>query len=679
MPNRLAQETSPYLRQHADNPVDWWAWGEDAFAEAKRANKPILLSVGYAACHWCHVMAHESFEDEDTAALMNSEFVCVKVDREERPDVDNIYMTALQVLQQQGGWPLTMFLTPEGEPFFGGTYFPKDPGYGMPGFQTLLMNVATAWKQKGEDLRTQGGRLTQALKQIAAHETAGELTQDELDAAFAELGGNFDPVAGGLKGAPKFPQLALLDFVWRQALRHGDAGRELLVTTALDGMSRGGIYDHLGGGYCRYAVDGIWLVPHFEKMLYDNAGLILALTRAWQRTRTPLYEARVRETVSWALREMLLPGGAFAASLDADTEGEEGKFYVWTDAEVTSLLGDGDDAKMFKAAYGIGPSGNWEGKVVLNQLHPQPQDNEENRRKLADMRKVLFEARETRTRPGRDEKVLADWNGLMITALAEAALAFGEPDWLKTAQRAFAFVAEKMSDGDKLYHSAMGEDARHLGTADDYANMIDAALTLYEVTGEADYLTRAQGWTDIMDTHFLDQDMGGYFLVSNEAKDLIVRPRLIVDDATPNANGTMIKALTKLWLLTGDNGYRRRAKANIDAFAADAGQRGIAMGTYLAAAEFHFQPVQVAILGRAEQAGTEALVEAVFAASIPNRVLMVVDPEAELPKGHPAHGKRQKDHQPTAYICVGTQCSLPVTDAAALKQQLAAGPRVIAA
>ncbi len=679
MPNRLSQETSPYLRQHADNPVDWWAWGPEAFAEAKATGKPILLSVGYAACHWCHVMAHESFEDEDTANLMNSEFVNIKVDREERPDVDQIYMTALHVMQQQGGWPLTMFLTPDGEPFFGGTYYPKDPGYGMPGFQHILMNIAQAWKEQGADIKSQAGRITDALRQIAKQETAGQIDHDGLDKAFADIAGNFDPKVGGLKGAPKFPQLQLLDFIWRQSLRHADPARELLVLGALRGMSKGGIYDHLGGGYSRYSTDPIWLVPHFEKMLYDNAGLIAALTSAWQRTRDPQLRECTEDTAAWVLREMTTAGGGFASSLDADSEGVEGKFYVWTDAEITEVLGDNDDTKMFKAAYGVGPGGNWEGKTILNRLHPQPQSSEENQNALKAMRASLLEARGKRVRPARDDKVLADWNGLMIRALVEASLAFDKPDYLDAAKKAFAFVTSTMTQGDGLYHSALGTDARHNAVAEDYANMIAAALTLYEVTGDAEYLTRAHAWTDVMNAKFIDAEKGGYFATAEDATDLIVRTRSISDDAMPNANGTMISNLTRLWLLTGDNSYRKQARAVIEGFAGEIERMPMMVGSFLAACEFHLQPVQIAIRGRREQAGTEDLLSAVFDAAIPNRVLMVVDPEDKLPKGHPAYGKKQKNHQPTAYVCVGTACSLPVTDPKGLAQVLAAGPRVVAA
>ncbi|MBN4046551.1 thioredoxin domain-containing protein [bacterium AH-315-P15] len=670
--NRLASETSPYLRQHKDNPVHWWPWGPEALAEAERTGKPVLLSVGYAACHWCHVMAHESFEDEATAKLMNAEFINIKVDREERPDVDRLYMSALQVMQHQGGWPMTMFLTSKGEAFFGGTYFPKDARQGMPAFQDLLKRIAQTYKDQPGVTAGHAGKISEALRQIAAFDSSGTLSLEGLDDAMARIAGAFDVNTGGLRGAPKFPQTLLLEFVWRNALRHRDPGKEGLVTLTLERMSNGGIYDHLGGGFARYAVDSIWMVPHFEKMLYDNALLISMLTKAWQRTVDPLFQARVKETVGWALREMQLSGGGFASSLDADTEGEEGKFYVWTEAEIDAVLGTGEDAALFKAAYAVGPGGNWEGKTILNCLHPQPPVSEENTASLTAAKAKLFQARTARTYPGLDDKVLADWNGLMIAALAEASQAFGHPEWLEAAQSAYRFVVETMSNGERLYHAAHENTARHDGMADDYANMTGAALTLFEVTGQAPYLDKAAQWVKVLDQHFWNQDQGGYSFTSDDAEALVVRSRSVADDATPNANGSMMMHLTRLWLLTGENTYRRRAEELLGVFAAEAANQALGVGSFLAGADFFFTPVQVAILGRRDQAGTQALVQEAFKAPLPNRVLQVIDPGQSLPKGHPAFGKKQDGHQPTAYVCIGTTCSLPVTSAAALAQVLAA-------
>ncbi len=688
--NRLANETSPYLRQHKDNPVDWWPWGPEALAEAETTGKPILLSVGYAACHWCHVMAHESFEDEDTAKLMNAEFICIKVDREERPDVDRLYMTALQIMQQQGGWPMTMFLTSKGETFFGGTYFPKEARQGMPAFKDMLVRIAETYKAQSADVAGHAAQISEALRQIAGFDGAGALELEDLNKAMAQIAGSFDVNAGGLHGAPKFPQTLLLEFIWRNALRNRDPGKEGLVTLTLERMSNGGIYDHLGGGFARYAVDAIWMVPHFEKMLYDNALLIGMLTKVWQRTKDPLFKARVDETIGWALREMQLPGGAFASSLDADTEGEEGKFYVWTEAEVDAALGESEEAKLFKAAYAVGPGGNWEGKTVLNCLHPRPEASESNLASLAASRAKLFETRTTRVRPGCDDKVLADWNGLMITGLAEAALAFDRPDWLDAAQTAFGFVTETMThgqgkgegegkgkgkgkgEGDRLYHAAKDNTARHDGMADDYANMIGAALTLFETTGKTSYLENAVTWAKVMDDHFWGKEQGGYFFTADDSEALVVRSRSVADDATPNANGSMMMHLTRLWLLTGKNTYRRRAEELLKAFGGEAESRALGIGSFLAGVDFHFTPVQVAVIGRRDQAGTETLVSEVFKAPLPNRVMQVIEPGQALPKGHPAHGKKQEGHQPTAYVCVGTTCSLPVTSASALAHVLAA-------
>ncbi|HEX6101458.1 MAG TPA: thioredoxin domain-containing protein, partial [Alphaproteobacteria bacterium] len=450
--NLLARETSPYLLQHKDNPVEWHAWGQEALERAKRENKPILLSVGYAACHWCHVMAHESFEDEFTAELMNQLFINIKVDREERPDLDQIYQTALQLLGEHGGWPLTMFLTPEGEPFWGGTYFPPAPRYGRPGFRDVLAAIAAAYKDDPEKVQKNVGAIRDALKQMAAPQGGAALPPDLARRAAERLAQEVDPTWGGIGGAPKFPQAPIFLLLWRA----GKAGRNEMLRNAvrltLQRMAQGGIYDHLGGGFARYSVDAEWLVPHFEKMLYDNAALLELMVTVWQDTRDPLLEARIRETVGWVLREMVADGGGFAASLDADSEGEEGKFYVWTEAEIDAALPT-ELAEPFKRAYDVSAEGNWEGKTILHRNRAPELGDVESEAKLAEARRILFEIRAKRVRPGWDDKVLADWNGLMIAALADAGAVFDEPDWIAAARRAFDFVRGKMSEGGRLRHS----------------------------------------------------------------------------------------------------------------------------------------------------------------------------------------------------------------------------------
>ena len=439
--NRLANETSPYLLQHKNNPVDWWPWGPEALAAAKKTSKPILLSVGYAACHWCHVMAHESFENDATARVMNELFVNIKVDREERPDIDQIYMAALHHLGEHGGWPLTMFLTPAGEPIWGGTYFPNTSRYGKPAFIDVLREIARLFRDEPGKIEQNRAALMEQLATVARRAGTATIGRTELDSAARQLGGIIDPVNGGTRGAPKFPQAALFELLWRAGLRTGEARYFAAVDITLDHICEGGIYDHLGGGFSRYSVDERWLVPHFEKMLYDNAQLLELLAIAYQRSGKTLYRRRAEETVAWLKREMTIGEGAFSASLDADSEGEEGKFYVWSYDEVIRRLGI-EDGEFFARHYDVTPAGNFEGHNILNRLKPQPRSDADEAR-LDALREKLLAARESRVRPGLDDKVLADWNGLMIAALVNAGLLFDEPSWIDMAGRAFDFIARR--------------------------------------------------------------------------------------------------------------------------------------------------------------------------------------------------------------------------------------------
>src|SRR5262245_20895014 len=467
--NRLARETSPYLLQHKHNPVDWWPWGTEALAEAKRANKPILLSVGYAACHWCHVMAHESFEDAGTAQVMNDLFVNIKVDREERPDVDQIYMAALHHLGEHGGWPLTMFLTPDGEPFWGGTYFPKTSRYGKPAFVDLLREVERVFREDPKSVEQNRSALMARLAERARPAGRTVIGPAELDRAASQIAGMIDPVHGGMRGAPKFPQPAMLELLWRAGQRAQDRRYFGAVELSLARMCEGGIYDHLGGGFSRYSVDDRWLTPHFEKMLYDNAQLLELLALAWQRSGNELFRTRARETVAWLAREMTTHEGAFCASLDADSEGEEGKFYVWALAEIEEVLGK-DDAGFFASHYDVTSQGNFEGHNILNRLKHVARSAEDEER-LAALRAKLLSRRERRVRPGLDDKVLADWNGLMIAALVHAGLLLEEPSWREMAARAFLCVDGKMAHGDRLGHSWRDGKLIFPGLASDHAAM----------------------------------------------------------------------------------------------------------------------------------------------------------------------------------------------------------------
>ncbi len=497
--NRLAGETSPYLLQHKHNPVDWWPWGPPALAEAKRANKPILLSVGYAACHWCHVMAHESFEDPAAAAAMNELFVNIKVDREERPDIDEIYMNALHHLGEQGGWPLTMFLTPAGEPFWGGTYFPNTARYGRRAFVDVLREVARVFREEPQKIETNRKALAAQLAARARAQGKVTLGAAELDDTAQRVGSLFDPVNGGVRGAPKFPQCGMLEFLWRAGERTGEERYFSAVAITLDRMSEGGIYDHLGGGYSRYSVDEQWLVPHFEKMLYDNAQLLELLALAHARTGHLLFRERAAETVEWLRREMITPQGGFASSLDADSEGEEGKFYVWSLAEIKAVLGE-RDAGFFTTPYGLSEGGNFEGRNILNRLNHLPR-NKDNEARLKMMREKLLAARARRVRPGLDDKVLADWNGLMIAALAHAGALLGEKSWIELAAGAFGMVAKSMTRDDRLGHSWRAGRLLFPGLSSDYAAMIRAAVALHQATGAQVYLDQAVKWTAALERH----------------------------------------------------------------------------------------------------------------------------------------------------------------------------------
>jgi uncharacterized protein YyaL (SSP411 family) len=587
--NNLDRETSPYLLQHRDNPVHWQPWGQAALDQAKTEDKPILLSVGYAACHWCHVMAQESFENPGIAELMNARFVNIKVDREERPDLDTIYQHALMLLGEQGGWPLTMFLTPSGEPFWGGTYFPPESRWGRPAFAEVLKGIAEVYARDKAKVQTNVEGLRAQLQKLAAPEP-GDAIPEDLGARVAEgMLRAVDSVHGGIGDAPKFPQAPLLDLLWRGWKRTKNAGMRDAVLLTLDNISQGGIYDHVGGGFARYSTDARWLVPHFEKMLYDNALLIRLLTEAWKETRQALYRERVAETVAWLEREMVLPEGGFSSSLDADSEHEEGKFYVWSEAEIDFLLGP--RAAVFKTIYDVSAGGNWEGHNILNRLNNMELGAVEAEAALAQDRAVLLAARAKRVRPGLDDKALADWNGMMIAALAEAACAFARPEYLALARRAFDFVAARMTDKDgRLLHSFRAGRAKNTGLLDDYAQMIAAALALYEAAGEDIFLERARAWEKICFARYGDENSGGYFTAATDAEALILRVKQAMDGPTPSGNGTMALNLTRLFYLTGEDAYRERAEKLFAAFAGEVKRNPFGHATLLAAREFSPMP-----------------------------------------------------------------------------------------
>ncbi len=655
--NRLARETSPYLLQHKHNPVAWWPWGPEALAQAQYTNRPILLSVGYAACHWCHVMAHESFEDDATAAVMNELFVNIKVDREERPDIDQIYMNALHLLGEQGGWPLTMFLTPTGQPVWGGTYFPKTARYGRPAFADVLREVARLFREEPDKIAQNQNALMQRLSATARPAGRVVIGAIELDQLSRQIAGAFDPAHGGLRGAPKFPNSAMYEFLWRAGQRGNDASFFNLIEHTLERICEGGIYDHLGGGFSRYSVDEKWLVPHFEKMLYDNAQLLELLALAHRHGGNSLFRARARETVGWLMREMTTGEGAFCASLDADSEGEEGKFYVWSRAQIVSALGQ-EDADFFARHYDATDAGNFEGHNILNRLAGLARSAEDETR-LTHLREKLLSERTKRVRPGLDDKVLADWNGLMIAALVNAALLLGEPLWIDLAARAFDFIARAMTKGDRLGHSWREGRLLFPGLASDFAAMIRAALALHEATGQGAYLDRALAWQRAFDAHYANRATGGYFLTADDAEGLIVRPAATIDDATPNPNAIAAQNLLRLAVLGGQDSWRERADRLFDGILASASENLFAHVALLNALDLRLRGAEIVVTGQGPQA--DALIKAALKLAYLDRVVLRAASAQALPASHPAQKKIGAVSGPAAFVCVGETCSLPVT------------------
>jgi len=670
--NRLAHETSPYLLQHKTNPVDWRPWGPDALREAKQSNRPILLSIGYAACHWCHVMAHESFEDEQIAAVMNKLFVNIKVDREERPDIDQIYMAALHHLGEHGGWPLTMFLNCDGEPIWGGTYFPKTARYGRPGFVDVLREVARLFRDEPQRIEHNRAALMAAL--AAKSRPAGQVAVGpaELDSAAVAIARAFDQTNGGLGQAPKFPQCSMLELLWRAGMRRREQRFFELVELTMEHMCEGGIYDHLGGCFSRYSVDEKWLVPHFEKMLYDNAQILELLALAYRRSSKKLFLQRAQETFDWLVREMATPEGAFCASLDADSEGQEGKFYVWSRTEIDAVLGP-HDGEYFSNCYDITPNGNFEGSNIINKLNrlgrsthdPNMLGRAQHRDDLADdeprlaaLRHKLLAARDQRVRPGLDNKVLADWNGLMIAALANAGVALSQPAWVAKAREAFAFVEHHMTRGDRLGHSWRDGRLLYPGLASDHAAMTKAALALHEATGGPEYLERASQWQQALDRHYACQDTGGYYLTADDAEGLIVRPDSTIDEATPNPNGVAAQNLIRLAILTGDENWRRKADILFDGLLPAAAQSMYLHASLANALDLRLRAVEVVAVGpQADQFATVAL-ELPFL----ERVVVRAAGLEDLPPAHPGRSLSLSDGETVALVCAGQKCSLPITE-----------------
>ena len=680
-PNRLIHETSPYLRQHAYNPVDWYPWGEEALEKARREDKPIFLSIGYSACHWCHVMERESFEDEETARIMNEHFVNIKVDREERPDLDAIYMEALQAMTGTGGWPMSVFLTPEGYPFYGGTYFPPTPRYGMPSFKQVLLAIAEAWRTRRGDLLEQGQKLAEYIARSGQLQPRDEpLSTEILEAAVQRLHLDFDERHGGFGDRPKFPQPMVLDFLLTQHARVDDLDALFMVEFTLERMAAGGIYDHLGGGFHRYSVDEHWLVPHFEKMLYDNAQLLRTYLHAWQITGRERFRQVVEETTDYLLREMTGPEGGFYSTQDADSEGEEGKFYVWTPDQIQAVLGP-EDARLFNRIYGVTRTGNFEGRNVLHLARsPEEVAQEEGldpdalRPRLAEMRRRLFQAREQRTKPARDEKILAEWNGLMIHALAEVGTVLGRKDALEAAVRAARFVLERMGQADgKLYRSHKDGQARFNAYLEDYASFARALVALYEATFEIRWLAEAIRLARVMMAQFGDPERGGFFQTGLDHEALVARRKDFVDNAVPSGNSMAAELLIRLARFTGNETYREEAGRVLRIMAEAMARQPLGFGRLLSALHEYLAPSrEIVVVGDPEDPRTQALLAQVRRRYLPTAILALRRPQDEdlfLPL---LQGRTLVDGRPAAYVCENYTCRLPVTEPEALAQQLEA-------
>jgi uncharacterized protein YyaL (SSP411 family) len=675
MANHLQSETSPYLLQHVENPVDWYPWGEEAMSLAKAQDKPILLSIGYAACHWCHVMAHESFEDQDTAAQMNADFINVKVDREERPDVDSIYMQATTAMTGRGGWPMTVFLTPDGKPFYAGTYFPNEPRHGMPSFRQILTGVKRAWDNDRDNVLSSASEVAGQLKALSdVGLDPGAANEDVLRGALRGLAANFDATWGGFGGAPKFPPSMTLEFLLRTHLSDSDSDALAMLENTLTKMAEGGMYDQIGGGFARYSVDNRWLVPHFEKMLYDNAQLARVYSHAWQVTRNPFYRRVTEETLDWVLREMRHDEGGFYSSQDADSEGEEGKFYVWSASEIRDALGE--DADLFMRVYGVSEEGNWEGHNVLNlHLDPNGLANQmgialsELDARMAEARCRLFEIRSKRVWPGLDDKVLTAWNGLMLGAFADAGTALGRTDYVDAAVANAEFLYENMrTDSGRLLRTwKAGSKAKYNGYLEDYAYLAEGLLSLYEATFESRWFEWSRELVGSMIEHFHDEKNGGFFDTSDDHETLIHRPKDLQDNATPSGNAVAATVLLKLSLLTGNGDHWNLAERSIGTMAKFMRQYPTGFGQWLNAASFMLsEPSEIALVG--SQGERAPLLEVLRSEYRPFQVI------AAAPEGRATvpllENRPQIEGKGTAYVCQKFVCQAPVTDPGELASQL---------
>jgi len=678
MPNRLANETSPYLLQHKDNPVDWYPWGEEAFAKARDEEKPVFLSIGYSSCHWCHVMEHESFENDEIALLMNQLFVNIKVDREERPDVDAIYMAAVQAMTGHGGWPMSVFMTPDGKPYFTGTYFPPEERHGMPGFPRVLQAVADAYHNRKSEVLSTTSRIVEYLQeQTAARPSADPLTRDLIGEAYRALAATFDHEHGGFGGAPKFPQPMTYELLLRYWHTSRDPEPLRMVELTLQRMASGGIYDHVAGGFHRYATDALWLVPHFEKMLYDNAQLASLYLHAWQATGSDDYRRVVEETLHYVEREMLDPAGGFYSAQDADSEGEEGKFFVWTPEEIDAVLGP-ELGRVARAYFAASDEGNFEGRNILWC----PRDDEEIAQELGlsvdtlraaidDARAQLLAARDRRVHPGLDDKVLTSWNTLMLKAFAEAGAAFEEPAYVEIARRNAQFLLRELVRDGRLLRTWRSGRAKLNGYLEDYAYLIDALLVLYEATFEQRWLDETVALADGMVALFWDAGQGSMFDTGSDHEQLLVRPRDIFDNATPSGGAAAAIALLRLAVFTGKQHYQTYAVSSIRSVRDFMPRMPSGFAHWLCALDFYLStPKEIVVIGPRDADATRSLLRVAYGRYLPNRAIagaesLVVDAASPL-----LAGRELVDGQPTAYVCEHYACQLPVTDQDALAAQL---------
>jgi len=675
--NALANETSPYLVQHAHNPVDWHPWGQEALSRAKKEDKPILLSIGYSACHWCHVMEHESFEDEETARLMNENFINIKVDREERPDLDAIYMAALQLTTGSGGWPMTIFLTPDQVPFYCGTYFPREERYGMPSFRKVLLGVARAYREQRNVLQNDAEAVLAELQKMDTHTLAASgLEPAVLDSAASALTSNYDSRNGGFGRAPKFPPSMALSFLMRSYLRSGESRYLEIVTQTLTKMSCGGMYDQIGGGFHRYSVDAEWLVPHFEKMLYDNALLSRAYLDGWLLTKDLSFRRVAEEILDYVVREMTSPEGGFYSSQDADSEGKEGEFFLWTYAEVKSLLGE-EKADLFSRYYGISPQGNFEGKNILHIPRSAELVARLNNVSEPDLdavvregRRRLFEEREARVKPDRDEKILTAWNGLMLRSFAEASNSLDREDYRRVAVRNAEFLLSNLLRDEQLLRSYKDGQARFNGYLDNYACLTDGLISLYESTFDPRWIGDALRIAELMISKFRDPQGKGFYFTSGDHESLIHRPKEFIDNATPSGNSVAAFALLRLWKLTGDRRWSECAIPILESMAGPMERQPSAFPHLLCALDFYLgRANEIALIGDPRENRTRTLLKEIYCRYLPNKVLACgTDGRLFLLKDRP-----QINGLPTAYVCENFRCRFPVTDALDLSKILDRG------